>query len=242
MRWMAFLLLGANLLFLGFRVVSPPRHASVQEGPPRFEWSGLSRLNRIVEQRSDGQLSPRKAIDHAGLPQGMDAGPNVTTNGTAFVASSLPRQLNCFAMSFPDEQAALEAKAVLEAAGIGVGVPHPEHVERIRYWVLLPPYRSDEQARVAVERLKRAGLKDYYLIPNGENKNALSLGVFSSRESAQRRINDAASLNLKVRVEEVNFPSHRYVIELRAAAGQPPPNWQQSLPLGVELDAKVCDQ
>ncbi len=69
--------------------------------------------------------------------------------------------------------------------------PHRERLEEIRtrerYWVYLEP-QSVVAAKAQMEELKNKGLKDYYMISKGDMKNAISLGLFSSQDSVNRRL------------------------------------------------------
>jgi hypothetical protein len=240
MKWIAFLLLGANLLFLGFYVTNPPDSTSDETSPP--EWSGNGRLIRIAELSGNDQLPKRKALDKNVIPEGVTSHADSLESAVVTPVSPAPGQTNCYEVSgFADEKTALEAQIALDAAGVDSDPPRLEHVDRLRYWVLLPPFNADVQTRAAVERLKGAGINDYYLIPSGENKNALSLGVFSTREAAQQRVSEIASLKWKVRVEEVSFPTRHYVFRLRLKPGEPSSKWQQLFPAGVVLQGEECN-
>ncbi len=52
------------------------------------------------------------------------------------------------------------------------------------YWVFLPAYGSTARARLVVEKLKAKGIKDIVRIPDGAEKNTVSLGVYLSKTSA----------------------------------------------------------
>lgn len=55
----------------------------------------------------------------------------------------------------------------------------------VDYWVLLGPYAEKAEALNMVRKLKRSNV-DSYLIPKGELKNSISLGVFSEQSRAER--------------------------------------------------------
>lgn len=58
----------------------------------------------------------------------------------------------------------------------------------IRYWVYLPPMASKADARRVVSDLNRKGLKDVAIVNSGKFKNAISLGLFGSKENARERV------------------------------------------------------
>jgi hypothetical protein len=58
------------------------------------------------------------------------------------------------------------------------------------FWVYLTPRESREQAVAAMKDLKQKGVKDMRLIREGDLLNAISLGLFSSQASINRRLNE----------------------------------------------------
>ncbi len=75
-----------------------------------------------------------------------------------------------------------------------------------KFWVMLSPYPDMNKATEAAAALKAVKIKDFFVIRSGEHKNAVSLGVFSTRERAQRRLTQIARLkggNWKPKIEEI---------------------------------------
>lgn len=61
--------------------------------------------------------------------------------------------------------------------------------EKVRYWVYIPPRGSASDAQKKGEELKGLGVGDYYVVNDGSKwQNAISLGLFSSRDAADRRL------------------------------------------------------
>lgn len=58
------------------------------------------------------------------------------------------------------------------------------------FWVYLAPRDSRAQAEAAMKDLKQKGIKDMRLIQEGDLLNAISLGLFSSQASVNRRLNE----------------------------------------------------
>ncbi len=80
-----------------------------------------------------------------------------------------------------------------------------------RYWVYLPPLETVEQARVVLRRLKDDGLQDYIRVMRGPMRNAISLGLFKQRDSADRRLAElrgkgyAPKLDIRYKKERVRW-------------------------------------
>jgi hypothetical protein len=73
------------------------------------------------------------------------------------------------------------------------------------HWVLIPPQPED----VALQHfrdIQRQGI-DSYLVTEGENRNAISLGLFESRESAISVLEEKKRQNLNAVL--VNFPRNQ---------------------------------
>lgn len=58
------------------------------------------------------------------------------------------------------------------------------------FWIYLKPQASRDNAMQAIEDLKSKGITDYRLIETGDLRNAISLGLFSTQASVNRRLNE----------------------------------------------------
>ncbi len=64
------------------------------------------------------------------------------------------------------------------------------------YWVYLEPFSSDAQAAEAVAMLVENGVRDYYVMTDGTNANAVSLGLFEREPQARARQEAIEALGL----------------------------------------------
>lgn len=55
------------------------------------------------------------------------------------------------------------------------------------FWVIIPPYATNQEARAEERRLASTGVKDYRRFYRGEYKNGISLGIYSRRRNADIR-------------------------------------------------------
>jgi hypothetical protein len=81
------------------------------------------------------------------------------------------------------------------------------------FWVLIPPEASRQQAKAHISELKKQNVKDYFLVVTGEQNNAVSLGVFSRSELAQRRYEQIKKLGFKVRIRQIDLPLREYWLD-----------------------------
>ena len=81
-----------------------------------------------------------------------------------------------------------------------------DHVELVsskvlnEYWVLIPPQVSWQASLKKVETLKAQGVKDLWLVPSGDNKGAISLGLFVDHTRAKKQLAGlmAKAINAKI--------------------------------------------
>ena len=81
---------------------------------------------------------------------------------------------------------------------------------RSGYWVTLPASNSREEARKHIARLKKLKVSDYFLVAKGSHENAVSLGVYSQKKLARRRVDEIIRLGFIPRMESVPLPRKVY--------------------------------
>ncbi|WP_024868726.1 SPOR domain-containing protein [Pseudoxanthomonas suwonensis] len=124
-----------------------------------------------------------------------------------------PAPLACLRLGpFPDRAAAEVARAGLGAL-LREAVLDEEAGAATGYRVLLPPAPDRAQAQATARRIAAAGFEDFIVLSKGEEANAIALGAYRNRDTAERRI---ASLRA------AGFPA-----ELRAQGGGASRWWLQ---------------
>ena len=78
------------------------------------------------------------------------------------------------------------ALAALEPLQLGRQLSQRRIDSTSAYWVFLPPLSSKSAAERRVAELKADGLKDFFILNDGPQKNAISLGVFKTEEAANK--------------------------------------------------------
>jgi hypothetical protein len=68
------------------------------------------------------------------------------------------------------------------------------------YWVTLEGVPDRSAATAIIERLRRAGVADAYAMPAEGRDVTISLGLFSERQRALRRLDDAKAVGLAPRI------------------------------------------
>lgn len=168
MKWVAFLLLAANVAYPAWRIRSPSPVAPSARARPTQSGPRLVLLSEIPKARLR-----RREI--AVLPQPAA----VSDPGTA---------RRCFSAGGVSDTAQVDRmQAWFEGHGAKVLSRTVERREMPLYWLYLPPLPSRAAAEGRVHSLEQEGIGDIYLIPDGDMRNAISLGLYAHRTSLARR-------------------------------------------------------
>lgn len=76
-----------------------------------------------------------------------------------------------------------------------------ERREVSRFWVYFPPFQNRDAAITRVQQLQEAQIDDIYVIYRGDMANAVSLGLYSRRESLERRLSELRSKGYEPSIE-----------------------------------------
>lgn len=82
---------------------------------------------------------------------------------------------------------------------------------KLGYWVYIPPLKKRADLPKKVAQLKERGVKDYFVVQEkGKWQNAISLGIFKTRESAEKylavlRSKDVRSAKMGERMSKLKF-------------------------------------
>jgi cell division septation protein DedD len=108
----------------------------------------------------------------------------------------------CFTLGpFTTVSSASRAAKAISALGVIVKRRQILQREPRGYWVYLPSFKSYNAAKRQVRVLQKKGFKDLFIMGKGENKNAVSLGLFNTRDAAEERFDQVKSLGLDVKME-----------------------------------------
>ncbi|WP_027469611.1 SPOR domain-containing protein [Deefgea rivuli] len=82
--------------------------------------------------------------------------------------------------------------------GLGLTATENASGESSKVWVYMPPLESVEVAKQKAQQLAEMGVSDYFVVNNGGRwQNAISLGIFSSREAGERHLAELKALGVK---------------------------------------------
>jgi hypothetical protein len=131
--------------------------------------------------------------------------------------------------AFPDEQAAVGFRsAIVDLGGKGLLVSKDEPVSST-WWVYLPAFSSEAEARTVLAVLQEKRIDSYYM-RTGELVGGISLGVFSREESANLARQQLAGRGYQASIKQIfRYEPRFYVeIELPDEALRRRPEWSRT--------------
>ena len=208
MRVLIFLLVLANLLFYAFshglfgNEVSNEA-ANLQEINPQQ----VRILSRGEPPAGDAPPATEAAAD---APEPAPVASRQELPAVCLQASALPE----------GERAALQILISTKFPGFTLQeIPAPAH----SWWVYIPPLADRIKADKKAQELKELGVADYFIVQEGAQRHAISLGIFSSEKSAsdhlvQLRKQGVRSAVMTARPDKNDTPK----VRLRGPAEQLP--------------------
>lgn len=208
MKYLLGLLIIVNLVFY-FWISRQPIHPVL---PDPVVVSGAARLTLLSEQ--EVVLNPRAASadsDKQPQPAGVSKGPVVS-----FI------EVSCYSLGpFSGVGGAGEAANTLKSLGLLTTIREETRRELRGYWIYLPPFPSRKDAIQVTRMLKERGVKDFLIVPSGSKKNAISLGFFRSRESAEQHRARIQALGLLPQFDENYRENNGFWLDF-ASLNKPP--------------------
>lgn len=179
---------------VGAKAVEIAEVAGGSEGAEPAEAEG------VTEEVAEAAVVSDESADEP--PAGTPPAPIEEAPATAAAA---PREAagHCVSIGpFRDLTETTQAMTSLRDAGREPRQRLAEGEVWIGHWVYLPAFESRSAARTVLNRLKEHGIVDSYIVPSGEERNAVSLGVFAERDRARRRVAEISALGYAPRVSD----------------------------------------
>lgn len=150
----------------------------------------------------------------------------------------------------PPVKAAPEAASVPEQACLQLPALSPESADQLAakarqaklgvsrrsdgsWWVFIPPLADKKAADKKAGELQRLGVGEYFIVTEGPQKFAISLGVFSRDETAQKRLDQVRQQGVRsARVGQRQVEGGKQLLELKGDTGRLA-GFRQGLPEGI---------
>jgi hypothetical protein len=184
MRYLLILLLLVNVLLFGWMATHPVTEEEKRLPPIAPD---IAQLALLSEQQAPESTPKEQAVHQEVAKEGAKQEP-----------LEIVRQ--CYTLGpMMNEKALEKLRSRLEEQGYSVQTRSIEQQETAGYWVYLPPYENRKQALKIAAELARKGIKDYYVVTDKEFRNAVSLGLFSDKGRANRRMAHIRTLGYQSR-------------------------------------------
>lgn len=90
------------------------------------------------------------------------------------------------------------AEAALAGLRLGDKVSQRSVERAVGFWVYIPPLKTRPDADRKIGELKNRSVTDYFLVQDSPKwRNAISLGIFSTREAAESHLNELKEKGVK---------------------------------------------
>ncbi|MCL2076634.1 MAG: hypothetical protein FWH15_09430 [Betaproteobacteria bacterium] len=212
MRLLVFLLIFANLIFfayvqgyLGGESVSEIGRLEAQVQPDRLHlmWRPGD------EPVSEGVISPPEGGSTENVSGG--SAENVSGGGADNVLSAA--EMICLSVVGLNLQTADDLEAKAKAAKL-----ETRRRNDGSWWVFIPPQNSKEAVDKKVSELRQFGVHDFFIVIDGPQRFAISLGVFSQEEGARRHLEALRGQNVRSAQVGARQPENiRAMLEVRGA-------------------------
>jgi hypothetical protein len=230
MRGFFVLLLLSNLLFWGWQLWVAP----VNTVPTHYSggWAKNEGMTLLAELEN-GKMPPQRNLLPVGDNRtetvtsevGVAAADNHTNKETADL-SPVATVLLCYQSSLLES---LNEAELLQQSLVSMGIKESERksveTQKINYWLMFPAEKNDSTVKDAVAILKQKRVKDFFVVGSGRYENAISLGVYSTRERAEQRYKEVMRLKLRLQkpvIEAIELPAKRIVVSFQLAADSVP--------------------
>jgi hypothetical protein len=143
---------------------------------------------------------------------------------------------------FSDIASAARAAGLLTQRGFHLQQRAEEGETIEGYWVFVGGMQSDEDVVQVVSRLEKSGFTDAHIMKNYSTNRRVSVGMFSTRERAEKRAAGIRNMGLLPEIGERRFPGTVYWVDVALKRG---PGSKQLLPEYLFADighAKVAIQ
>ena len=193
-------LLVANLLFLAWaKWIDSPRDAGAQDA-----LSHLPRLQLVGE-----------------TPGAKPAAANLPPAAAEKVVLHVPEtQQTCTSVGpFKDITHAARAAGLLTQRGFQLKQRAEEGETIEGYWVFIGGMQSDDEVNEVVQRLEKSGFTDAHVMKNFSTNRRISVGMFSTRERADKRSAQLRSLGFEPEMGERKFQGTIYWVDVALGSG-----------------------
>ena len=106
------------------------------------------------------------------------------------------------------------------ASSAEVLLPRDTPGKSARGWMVhVPPFATREEARAMGERIKAAGISDWYVMNEGDAANSIALGRYGGEEAARRREAELRAKGIPAQAEALGDSAPQWWLDARLKPG-----------------------
>jgi hypothetical protein len=172
-------------------------------------------------------LAPGSTLQTAAAPVPTPLA-SAAAEKVALQIPNVPQVARCTSVGpFNDIAHAARAAGLLNQRGFKLQQRAEEGETIEGYWVFVGDLASDQDVNEVVARLQKNGIPDAHVMKNFSTNRRISVGMFSTRERAEKRANAVKAMGLEPEVGERRFPGTIYWVDvaLTAPDQKPPPEY-----------------
>jgi hypothetical protein len=144
--------------------------------------------------------SERKPASPVAAPAPVAPAPATATTPAVADAAKRDASPECFRFGPFADAASADAAAAKLRASVQKAVPRTTTSGGKGWTVWLPPFADMTSAQAKALEIAGAGIKDYYVVAEGPQANAIMLGLYGSEDNAQRRIAELRARGFEAQV------------------------------------------
>lgn len=198
----------------GLRLVGEPQQRTAEVDPAVSE-------NVAKEGIAEGVMPEDEAAEDAPVADDADE-EGLAESSEPQVEAPLQADAVCATLGpFEQLEMAQVAEERLESYGSPATVRESGGQIRSGFWVYLPPYSSRSEAKRIEDELRGKNVSDLFIVTGSDQRNAISLGLFSTPERADQRAAEIGRLGYTPRVAERFRDATVYWVDFRESADEP---------------------
>ncbi len=179
-RALIVMLVALNLGVAAWWAWRPEPQVETRAEPP----SGIARL-RMLDERPGASKPRATEAPQAAAPQPTLGATAAAPENAAPIAEAAKTE-RCYRFGpFADDAAVAAARKALQPKVVRLREDAAPASANRGWRVMLPPAADRAAANAVAERLKLAGFKDFFVVAEGAEANAIMLGRFGSEDRAQ---------------------------------------------------------
>ncbi len=151
----------------------------------------------------------------------------------------------CFSFGpFRTLKKATSAVMLLNAEGMQSIARKLEKRNSKGFWVLMPPLEDKVEAKRQLRKMHQANV-DSFIVTAGEKKNAISVGIYTSRRHAEKRRDDLRNKGFDIVIEERFSKRTFYWVNINQSTGpEIPADLEERLTTQYQeqrLESRACN-